>query len=403
MAVSGRSVQRVPVEELDPWARAEWYGLFDRQEGVANPFCSPLWVEHWYSTHVPRPEDRHLLFVRDEESRLVGVAAMHEQAVGPRRLPVGRRLVPVGYGRSTPLELPQVLSARGQARAVHQAVVRHCRDVGTDWAELSIPRDEAWFEPAWVQDTTAESPYHAHRAARACVVLPLQESWEATRGEFKRNLKESLRRGRNRLTRSGRSWQLRTLEGAEIDEAAVHRFFGLHAARAGFAGSTSTHPDAYADDSARGFLTALLPRLADAKEASLVELVVDGEVVAVQLALHAPGCTYVHSSGLDPAYWEFSAVTLLQAEVVRSAAERGDRVVNFSPGPNVAKMRWSERVHVVDDFAFATGSRASGLRYLAFSQLAAVKQFRHAVAVARSNSPAAPTGSAAAPGAPSAG
>jgi hypothetical protein len=83
-------------------------------------------------------------------------------------------------------------------------------------------------------------------------------------------------------------------------------------------------------------------------------------------------------------------VTLLQAEVVRSAIARGDRWVNFSPGPNVAKMRWSETMHVQDDFAYGTGSRVSGLRFLAFAQLAAAKQFRHAVAVARSNSPQAP-------------
>jgi len=381
------TVDRVRVGDLGPGLRAEWHGLFGRQTGTANPFSSPTWVEHWYRHYVPREAHRHLLLVRDGGGRLVGVAALYEQAVGPRRLPVGRRLVPVGYGLPSPLELPQVLTAAGHGRAVHQAVVRYARGAGTDWAELSLARDEVWFEPGWVEDTTAEAPFLSHRGARACVVLELQDTWEATRAAFKRNLKESLRRGRNRLTKSGRDWHLRTLEGTELDDAAVRRFFALHAARAGFGETTSTHPDAYGDPAHRRFLTELLPHLAAAKEASLVELVVDGRVVAVQLALHAPGTSYVHSSGLDPAYWEFSAVTLLQAEVVAAAIARHDSVVNFSPGPNVAKMRWSERMHVVDDFAFATGSRRAGLRYLAFTELAALKQFRHSVAVARSNSP----------------
>lgn len=387
VADSGNRVSRVRVGDLTPGLRAEWYGLFGRQPGIANPFSSPTWVEHWYRHYVPSAADRHLLLVRDAAERLVGVAALYEQAVGPRRFPVGRRLVPVGYGTPTPLELPQVLSAPGQARSVHQAVVRYAREAGTDWAELSLARDEAWFEPAWVEDTTAEAPFSAHRGARACVVLPLQDTWEATRAAFKRNLKESLRRGRNRLTKSGREWHLRTVEGSELDDAAVRRFFDLHAARAGFADTSSTHPDAYDDPTTRRFLAELLPRLAAAKEASLVELVVEGRVVAVQLALHAPGTSYVHSSGLNPDYWEFSAVTLLQAEVVAAATARHDAWVNFSPGPNVAKMRWSETMHVVDDFAFATGSRRAGLRYLAFTELAALKQFRHSVAVARSNSP----------------
>ncbi|NAZ75833.1 GNAT family N-acetyltransferase [Kineococcus sp. T13] len=384
---TGYAVRRLDVGELTPQLHEEWTGLHHRQTGVSNPFCSPEWVLEWYRAHVPDPAQRHLLLVRDDAGALVGVAPLYEQVVGPRRLPVGRRLVLVGYGLATPLELPQVLTTDRHARAVHQAVVRWSRDAGADWAELSLARDQVWFEPAWVEDTTAHSPHHSHRAARACVVLPLEGDWEQVRSGLKRNLKESLRRGRNRLTRSGRDWHVRTLEGAEVDEEAVRRFFALHSARAGFDGTSSTHPDAYADAARRELLVRLLPRLAGSKEASLVELVVDGEVVAVQLALHAHGTSYVHSSGLDPAYWEFSAVTLLQAEVVRSAIARGDTVVNFSPGPNVAKMRWSERMHVQDDFAYATGSRAAGLRFLAFSQLAAVKQFRHAVATARANSP----------------
>lgn len=390
MAPTGYVVERLDVGAVTGQLRGEWDGLHSRQTGVANPFCNPDWVLEWYRTYVPDASRRHLLLVRTPEGVLAGVAALYEQTVGPRRLPVGRRLVPVGYGQGTPLELPQVLTTDADARAVHHAVVRWTRDAGADWAELSIARDQAWFEPGWVEDTAAHSPHYSHRAARACVVLPLDGTWDEVRGGLKRNLKESLRRGRNRLTKSGRAWEVRTLEGSELDAAAVHRFFTLHAARAGFDGTTSSHPDAYADTTRRDLLVRLLPTLADAKEASLVELVVEGEVVAVQLALHAAGTSYVHSSGLDPAYWEFSAVTLLQAEVVRAAIARGDRVVNFSPGPNVAKMRWSERMHVQDDFAYGTGSRAAGLRFLAFSQLAAAKQFRHSVAVARSNSPKPP-------------
>ncbi|GAA0310988.1 GNAT family N-acetyltransferase [Kineococcus aurantiacus] len=386
-ATAGYVVERVEATGLSAAQRSEWDGLHGRQNGVSNPFCSSDWVLEWYRSYVPDPAHRHLLQVRDADGALAGVAALYEQTVGPRRLPVGRRIVPVGYGTATALELPQVLTTAQHARGVHHAVVRWTRDAGADWSELPIAREQAWFEPGWVEDTTAEAPHYSHRASRACVVLPLSGTWEEMKGGLKRNLKESLRRSRNRLTKSGRDWHVRTLEGTEVDETAVQRFFTLHAARAGFDGTTSSHPDVYADTTRRDMLVRLVPKLAQAKEASLVELVVDGDVVAVQLALHSAGTSYVHSSGLNPDYWEFSAVTLLQAELVQSAIARGDRFVNFSPGPNVAKMRWSETMHVVDDFAYATGSRTSGLRFLAFSQLAAVNQYRHAVAVARANSP----------------
>ncbi|PRY18167.1 CelD/BcsL family acetyltransferase involved in cellulose biosynthesis [Kineococcus rhizosphaerae] len=402
VTTSGYEVERIEISSLTPQQRNEWDTLHGRQTGVSNPFTSSDWVLEWYRSYVPEPARQHLLWIRDTNGALAGVAPFYEQTVGPRRLPVGRRLVLVGYGLGTALELPQVLTTTADARAVHQAVVRWTRDAGADWSEVSIARDQAWFEPGWVEDTTAEAPHYSHRAARACVVLPLTGTWDEMRGGLKRNLKESLRRSRNRLTKSGRSWHVRTLEGSEVDETAVHRFFALHSARAGFDGTTSSHPDVYADATRRDMLVRLVPKLAQAKEASLVELVVDDQVVAVQLALHSAGTSYVHSSGLNPEYWEFSAVTLLQAELVQAAITRGDRYVNFSPGPNVAKMRWSETVHVVDDFAYATGGRTAGLRFLAFSQLSAVKQYRHAVSVARANSPAPkPTPGSGSQGSPS--
>ncbi|GAA4987726.1 GNAT family N-acetyltransferase [Kineococcus glutinatus] len=384
------AVHRIDPEQLTEDQLAEWEDLLTRQPDPANPFCAPEWVTAWYRAHVPDPADRHLLLVRDAAGTLTGIAPMHLSRSGHPRLGV-RRLLLVGAGRRTPLELPQVLTAAGAARQVHTDLAAHLLDLaertGADWSELALDREQAWFEPAWVQASTAPAPFYEHRAVRACVVLPLDGTWDQLRSGLKRNLKESLRRGRNRLTKSGVRWEIRTLTGADLDDAAVERFFHLHTQRSGFTGTSSTHPDAYADPTARALLADLLPRLAARGRASLVELVVDGRVGATQLALHAPGCSYVHSSGMDPDYWDYSPVTLLHAEVVRAAVERGDRVVNFSPGPNVSKLRWSERLTVHDDFAFATAGRAAGLRYAAFDSVARLNRFRRGVATARANSP----------------
>src|SRR5688500_18452696 len=49
----------------------------------------------------------------------------------------------------------------------------------------------------------------------------------------------------------------------------------------------------------------------------------------------------------------------LQAELVRYGIERGDATVNFSPGPNVSKTRWSEALWVTThEFAFGAGPRS---------------------------------------------
>ena len=380
------TVQRVDVEGLSDADLAEWTALHQQQVFPANPFCSPLWVRAWYRSFVPDPELRHLLFVRDATGTLVGVAPLYVHVLGRGPLRA-RRLALVGGGVLTPLELPQVLAAPGTARQVHADVVAWCLQSPADWTELTLDRDQAWFEPAWVQASTAPVPFYTHRRVRACVILPLQGTWEQLKSSRKRNLKESLRRGRNRLEKSGLPWEVRTLTGAGLDEAAIDRFFALHSQRSTFGGSTSTHIDAYGDTRQRAFLRGLLPELAAAGEASIIELRVGGVVAATQLALHAARCSYVHSSGMDPDYWDYSPVTLLQAQVVINGIDRGDEVVNFSPGPNVAKMRWSERMHVLDDFAFATTDVASGLRYAAFTQLSSLNQWRRGVAIVRSNSP----------------
>ncbi|GAB7189599.1 hypothetical protein NUM3379_03050 [Kineococcus sp. NUM-3379] len=389
------AVQQVDVERLSEAELAEWTALHQRQGFPANPFCSPLWVRAWYRSFVPDPTLRHLLFVRDTTGALVGVAPLYTDVVGRGPLRA-RRLTLVASGRHTPMELPQVLTAPGTARQVHADVVAHCLQAPADWTELTLDRDQAWFEPAWVQSSTAPVPFYGHHRVRACVILPLEGTWEQLKSSRKRNLKESLRRGRNRLEKSGLPWEVRTLAGADLDEAAIDRFFALHSQRSTFGGSTSTHGDAYADTRIRAFLRGLLPELAAAGEASIIELRVGGVVAATQLALHAARCSYVHSSGMDPDYWDYSPVTLLQAQVVIDAIGRGDEVVNFSPGPNVAKMRWSERMHVLDDFTFATADVASGVRYAAFTQLSSFNQWRRGVAIVRSNSPqvlpAEPTG-----------
>lgn len=372
----GPEVTLVRADALTPGLLDEWRVLEAAAALNANPFLVPEWILSWYACYVPDPADQLVALVRHRKTgELVGLAPLHGQDLTVSRFRVARRLVPVGAGIVTALELPGYLAAPGQHRDVMRAVVEAVTALpGVDWAGAVIAPEQGWFEPEQLMaETAGEVDFWQHLRSRACVVLPLESTWEATQAGFKRNLKESLRRSRNRLEKSGLTHEVVQHTGADLDEDRVNRFLELHRDRAANDRATVAHPDSYSDPTSRALLTLALPQLAAAGRASVFELVVDGAVVASQLALHAPGSSYVHSSGFHPDAWEYGPVGHLHGALVRAAVERGDQLVNFSPGPRVSKLRWSEQVWVSSEFAFGIGSRWMMRRYLALRAASALR------------------------------
>lgn len=378
-------VDLCPLDDLTDLEYQEWDALYRQQTGLANPFCAPEWVSTWYR-HFTRGEPEQCLLMMRQNNQLVGVAPFFRSCVrvkGPR---VANRLQLVGSGQGgSLLELPQILTAPGHERAVLRAVVEKASggkpmSDPKSWVEVSIGRDQGWFEPQWINDSGQPAAFFRHQLVRACVVFPLGESWAQTRSGLKRNVKESLRRSRNRLVKDGRPYSIRHLT-SDLDESAVNRFFDLHRQRAGQE-DREAHGDAFAEGPRRDFLRDLLPALGDAGRARILELQLGDEVVAAQLILHGPGTSYVHSSGFLASVWNLGPVTFLQEDAFRHACESGERWVNMSPGPNLAKMRWSEQVAVYDDFAFGFGPRSLLWRYSLFAAGQAYTQVTHAAAMA---------------------
>jgi CelD/BcsL family acetyltransferase involved in cellulose biosynthesis len=375
---SAIEVTRVLADRLSPAELDEWRRLEGAAPVSVNPFLTPEWVLPWYQCYTA-PAERVVLLVRLRKTgELIGLAPLHRQQlrVGPLR--VARRLVPVGASQFTALELPGHLAAPGQHREVMRAVVGATLDDDADWGGASIAPEQGWFEPEHVMVPTRRSTsdsvdFWQHVRSRACVVLRLGATWEETQAGFKRNLKESLRRSRNRLEKSGLPYAVHHRTGSEVDEKVVDRFIELHRDRAENPAAGVSHPDSYSDPTSRRLLTLALPTLAQQGRASIFELELDGEVVACQLALHGPGSSYVHSSGFRSEAWPYGPVTHLVGALVRAAVARGDRVVNFSPGPRVSKLRWSEECWVSNEFAFGVGPRSMLRRYTLLRGAAAMR------------------------------
>ena len=367
-------VTAVPPHQLSEQQRQAWQTLYEGQAAPSNPFLALPWVMEWYDKFV-EPDDRLVLVVhQDKGLKVVAIAPMHihRPHVGPVRL--ARRLLPVGAGiGQMAYEIPGLLCGPDQTGPAARAIAAGCLELGVDWSELALTPEQGWFDSQWACGSDDAMAFGEFVRPRACVVLPLQSSWEATRATLKRNIKESIRRSANRLAKDGRTVEV-VRRSEDLDLASVERFFHLHQARASLTRPTDRHhPDAYSDDRNRRLVLDALPQLGPQGRASMFELYLGGEHVASQLALYSPGTSYVHSSGFREDTWPLGVVTHLQAELVRHAIDRGDRVVNFSPGPNVSKTRWSEQLWVTNEFAFGAGPRSLTARYAAFQMLRSLR------------------------------
>lgn len=368
---------RFEVDRL--WAAAqitalepEWRALADAGAPL-NPYASPDWALPWLERAV-RGREAAIVTVR-RDKRLIGVAPFYLRTVGR----LARAVQPVGTERLGALtELPQVLAAPGQNRAVLRAVVEHWLDSPDewDWLELPLTAEQGWFEPQWLGEGSEVRGQVQHKTTRAAVVLALPDRSADLRSVLKPNVWESVKRARHRLTGSGRPWEITAHTTEEQVRAALPVLRRLHAARADMSGAR-VHPDALSDPRRRAFLAAAVARMAAAGRAEVLTLSVDGKPVAALLVLRSRSAAYLALSGVDPQWWSTGPVTLLQYTAMERALERGDAEVNLSVGPDVSKLRWSEQVVQHPAFVVCgprSRSRALLSGYAALASVAAVRR-----------------------------
>jgi CelD/BcsL family acetyltransferase involved in cellulose biosynthesis len=350
--------------------RADWRELYDNS-GSCNPYASPDWLAPW-ARHFVRERDLALVTV-SRDGVLVGMAPWYVRRIGP----LLRQVQLLGSGRHEALtELPQVLTAPGEARSVLRAVLKYWSQMpgAWDWLELPLLEEQGWFEPDWL-DGAVRGGFVQHKMTRPSVVLDLPQDVPALYRVLKRNLLESIRRAHNRLDRTGQPWAVTAHVGESDLRRALPVLAQLHAARAGLAGR-NRHPDQLAVPERLVFLAEALGEMARRGMAEILTLDVEGTAVAAQLVLRAPEATYLGMSGVDPAWWNVSPITLLQSRAAESAVERGHREFNLSTGPAVAKLRWSEHVEQHPEFVVCGPRRSSRAAYTAYRAAAAVAAVR---------------------------
>jgi CelD/BcsL family acetyltransferase involved in cellulose biosynthesis len=357
----------IPVFEIAPHSshadlerlRPEWLALF-HASGTSNPFAHPEWAIAWARSFVG-PSEPYVLALRDR-GELVGVAPFFRRG----RLVTSIRML--GGGRGSQLvEMPQVLAAQGQSRRVLRAVVGYLceRTSAWDWAEISLGPGQGWFEREWIPRHGPGSGCVAmHKQTRAFVVVPLDATWDAFRGRLKRNVKESIRRGANRLGRESHEWRVVEPHNGDLDSA-LDTIIALHRARARMTGA-EPHSDYFADSREEAFLHDVGGRLHGEGGFIPLLLEVDGRTVAGRLVLETPEAAFFSVSGADPDWWHYNVGTTLLAHSLRREIERARVVANLSDGPDVSKLRWSEQVEYAPSFLLVGERLRSRVAFAAF-------------------------------------
>lgn len=314
----------------------EW-GELARAADAGNPFVHPDWLLPWAERFV-RPNEQIWLLAARKHGRLIGVAPFYRRSWGSG---LAHSMQLWGTGRNVRfVELPQFLLDPDEPRkAAHALVSRLSADSHAwDWAFVSL-QPELWVESDWLPK--GGSIIVLLKLVRASVVRPIDG---VTPPVMKRNVRESIRQGRNRLDRvyPGR-WSIDSATDRADILSALSDLATLHRARSTMTGK-EVHRDTLRDKAEMSFLSAALSASADRGGVCIYRLLVEGRAVAALLVLRGAESSYFLLSGMSEEFWDYSPVTLLQGRAIDDAIKLGHREVNLSTGPDRAKQRWSEHI-----------------------------------------------------------
>jgi CelD/BcsL family acetyltransferase involved in cellulose biosynthesis len=330
------AVESLSYEALKALA-PEWDAL-DRAQPLRLPFTSPTWLLPWWKHFA---QSRALLrdglraYAFRDGKALVGLATLviTHRPRGPLAM---RQLQPLGADPNV-TELNPVLALPGQDEAVHEAL------------QEALGRDGGWdFARWWVQTGSGaervlkRAPDVEWRGEKPVFLLEPGPSWETFKSSRPRNIKESLRKCYNSLTRDGHAFTFHVRAQASHLPLALDRFFALHAARAK-ATDTIAHGDVFGSFRAKGFIREVMNRFAQQGRARVYELEIGGEVVASRIGFALDDTLYLYFSGYRGDWGKYSVMTTLTTEALKHAIAEGKTTVNLSFGRDVSKTRWDPK------------------------------------------------------------
>jgi hypothetical protein len=364
--------------------KEEWEELFEDSVS-ANVFATWHWTYLWWKNFSAAHSGTylHLLVhaVYEETGRLIGVAPLYyghqrRNRVRYRGLhEIGHANIHLYEGVS---ELPCLLLRTGCERKAIEALLDHLRQPGSvgrwDYVKLQFPIWEAkrpWWKPhhhyrsyGWKMQHRIIETQHLH----------IFGSWEEYRNSLSKSMRDNLAYYPRLLTRHGYEWQIRWAKTAPEVEQAADILVDLHRLRAESEVGTR-HIDHLPMQVHRAFLKECLPKLAESRMASISLLEVQDKPIAAQCFLEHRGMMVLYYSGFQQDWHSYSPLTILFAEAVRDATNRGVHHINLLRGRNYWKTRWG--THPEPDYhwlSYIQPNPASYVRSMVFNGRRIVKK-----------------------------
>lgn len=141
------------------------------------------------------------------------------------------------------------------------------------------------------------------------------------------------------LTRRGHASTVETLEEPDAVEQAAGDLIRLHRMRSE-SDRGIKHTCHIPTELQAAFLKDALKTLAARKMAAIHLLKINGEAVAALAVLRHARTISIYYSGFDPAWYDYSPVTVLTIQALRVAMENGYDTADFLPGTFDWKERW---------------------------------------------------------------
>jgi CelD/BcsL family acetyltransferase involved in cellulose biosynthesis len=346
----------------------EW-GELDAQIAPRTPFTSAPWIQLWWDHY----ERRRLLVadrffahvVRSGTGELIAVAPMmlsRRPGFGPLSL----RVLSF-FGADTSItELRGII-----CRAEHQAdVVRvladFLQDKRGDWDLIMWSGLRA--DSATLEILKAKGPLIA-ASELPDYVIPLPQTWKDLTNKVSSNMRKNLRKSYESLEQAGHEFAFRIVDDPPAVREALDRFFLLHSKRAQTPDMIK-HPDKFAAPRNRRFLIDYVGQMAALGRMRIFELHVNGAIVASRLAFLLDRDLYFYYAGYDPAWRDFSVMTVLMAEALKWAIEHAVDIVNLSTGKDQSKLRWKPDEIVFQTFVQASQTLRGRLSGRAYQTLA---------------------------------
>ena len=300
----------------------KWTGLLKKSSND-NIFLTHEWLNTWWK-YFGEGKELKIILVEEQNGELVGIAPlMFEKFYFLRRLQF------IGTPHS---DYHDFILLSGREERVLMAILDYLLGQPFKWDVLDLKEIPQYSETLKILD---DCSYQAHKTTQnVCPVLKLPKSWDDLLNQLseRRNIKRYSKHLNKQFQVNYES-----CENKDLLEIYMKIFFELHQRRWARKGSKG----AFADPQIKKFGINIAKQFYDKNWLELKILKVNEKPVSIYYIFKYNNIFYYYLSGTDPSWSKYRVGTLLLADCIRSAIQKGCTEFDFTRGDEDYKKFWN--------------------------------------------------------------